>query len=118
MNKINLLQKFSLFSEHWTPKIIAELNDSHIKLARFKGDFVWHQHDVDELFLLVSGKLEIRFRDQTILMQEGEIVVVPKHVEHMPVADEEALVLLIEPKGTLNTGNVQDEKTVPQPEWI
>lgn len=112
MNKINLSQKFSLFNDFWSPKIIGELNDSHIKLAKLKGEFDWHHHEgEDELFFVVKGKLLIKFRDTEISLGEGELIVIPKGVDHLPVATDEVQVILIEPKGTLNTGNVITEKT-------
>ncbi len=119
MDTVNLAQKFSTFSDHWRPKIVAELNDSYIELVKVKGEFVWHHHDdVEELFLVVKGRLLIKFRDREVWVNEGELVVIPKGVEHMPVADEEAQVILIEPKTTVNTGNVQSERTVAAPQRI
>jgi mannose-6-phosphate isomerase-like protein (cupin superfamily) len=119
MNKVNLVQKFSLFQEHWSPKIVGELNESYVKLVKFNGEFVWHHHETeDELFLVVKGSLLIKLRDRDILLEEGEFVVIPKGVEHLPIAEEEAHVLLLEPKTTLNTGNVRDEKTVENTNWI
>ena len=113
MEKIVLAQKFSLFAEHWSPKIVGEFNDSYVKLAKLKGEFVWHHHnDEDELFFIVKGKLLIKFRDKDILLDEGEFIVIPKGVEHLPVAEQEVHVMLIEPKTTLNTGNVVNERTV------
>jgi len=113
MAKVNLAQKFSLFDEYWSPRIAGELNDSYVKLAKLKGEFVWHHHEAeDELFLVVKGRLLIRLRDRDIHLEEGEFVIIPKGVEHLPVAEEEAHVLLLEPKSTLNTGNVQNERTV------
>lgn len=113
MEKVNLLEKFSLFSEHFTPKIIAELNGQHVKLVKAKGPFVWHHHDhEDELFLVVKGRLDMELRDKTIRLEEGEMLVVPKGVEHRPVANEEVWIVLFEPANTLNTGNVVNEKTV------
>jgi mannose-6-phosphate isomerase-like protein (cupin superfamily) len=113
MEKIVLSQKFSLFAEQWSPKIIGELNDSYIKLAKLKGEFVWHHHDdEDELFFIVKGKLLIKFKDKDVSLDEGEFIVIPKGVEHLPVADQEVHVMLIEPKTTLNTGNVVNERTV------
>ena len=110
MEKIVLAEKFNLFTEHWSPKIVAELNDSYIKLAKLKGEFVWHHHDEEEeLFFVVKGTLLIKFRDKEVLLNEGECIVIPKGVEHLPVADEEVHVMLIEPKTTLNTGNVVNE---------
>ena len=112
MEKINLEQKYSLFHEFWSPKIVGELNDSYIKLAKLKGDFDWHHHDQeDELFLVVKGQLTIKFRDREVSLGAGELIVIPKGVDHLPVAAEEVQVMLIEPKGTLNTGNVITEKT-------
>ena len=112
MEKINLSRKFNLFSEHWSPKIIEELNDSYIKLAKLKGEFDWHHHEnEEEMFFVVKGQLTIKFRDKEINLDEGELIVIPKGVEHLPVAEEEVHVMLIEPKGTLNTGNVITEKT-------
>jgi mannose-6-phosphate isomerase-like protein (cupin superfamily) len=113
MEKIVLSQKFNLFAEYWSPKIVGELNDSYIKLAKLKGEFVWHHHDdEDELFFIVKGKLLIKFKDKDVLLDEGEFIVIPKGVEHLPVADQEVQVMLIEPKTTLNTGNVVNERTV------
>ena len=113
MEKVNLAHKFSLFEDHWSPKIAGEINDSYLKLVKFKGEFVWHHHEAeDELFLVVNGRFLVRLRDRDIWLEEGEFVIVPRGVEHKPVAEEEALVLLLEPKSTLNTGNVRDEKTV------
>lgn len=112
MNKVSLAQKFSSFNDFWSPKIVGELNDSHIKLVKLKGAFDWHHHDnEDELFLVVKGQLLIKFRDDEISLNEGEFIVIPKEVDHLPVAEEEVQVVLIEPKGTLNTGNVITEKT-------
>ena len=119
MNKVNLVQKFSLFQEHWSPKIVGELNDSYVKLAKLKGEFIWHQHATeDELFLVVKGSLLIKLRDRDIFLEEGEFVVIPKGVEHLPVAEKEAHVLLLEPKTTLNTGNIGNERTVADLEHI
>jgi mannose-6-phosphate isomerase-like protein (cupin superfamily) len=115
---INLSNKFNLFKEYWKPKIIAELNDSFVKIVKVKGEFVWHHHDdEDELFLVVKGKLMIKLKDRDILLREGELVVIPKGVEHKPVAEEEVHLMLIEPKTTVNTGNVTNEKTAA-PEWV
>jgi len=113
MEKVNLNQKFNRFQDYWQPKIAGELNDNYIKLVKFKGEFVWHHHETeDELFLVVKGTLLIKLRDHDIQLQEGEFVIIPKGVEHLPIAEEEAHVLLLEPKTTLNTGNVQNERTV------
>ncbi len=119
MEKVNLAHKFSLFEDHWSPKIAGEINDSYLKLVKFKGEFVWHHHEEeDELFLVVKGRFLVKLRDRDIWLEEGEFVIVPRGVEHKPIAEEEALVLLLEPKSTLNTGNVRDEKTVADVERI
>ncbi len=119
MNKANLVQKFSLFQDYWSPRIVGELNDSYIKLVKFKGEFVWHHHETeDELFLVLKGSLLIKLRDRDISLEEGEFVIIPKGVEHLPIADEEAHVLLLEPKTTLNTGNISNERTVADLERI
>src|SRR5262245_11683614 len=110
---VSLAQKLSLFADYWNPKIVGELNDSYIKLVKVKGEFVWHQHELeDELFLVVKGSLLIRLRDRDLHVGQGEFVVIPRGVEHLPVAAEEAHVLLLEPKTTVNTGNIQNERTV------
>jgi mannose-6-phosphate isomerase-like protein (cupin superfamily) len=119
MDKVNLAQKFGLFQEYWSPKIAGELNDSHVKLVKLKGEFVWHQHDTeDELFLVVKGSLLIKLRDRDIFLEEGEFVIIPRGVEHLPIAEEEAHVLLLEPKTTLNTGSIRNERTVADLESI
>ena len=118
MEKVNLANKFGLFQEYWSPKIVGELNDSYLKLAKLKGEFVWHHHEAeDELFLVVQGRLLIKLRDRDILLDEGEFVIIPRGVEHCPVAEEEVHVLLLEPKSTVNTGNVQNERTAGE-QWI
>ena len=109
---INLSEKLATFSEHWSPRIIGEVNDFHVKLAKLKGEFIWHHHaSEDELFLVVKGTLRIRFRDFEAVARAGEMIIVPRGVEHCPVADEEVHVLLLEPAMTLNTGNVRSERT-------
>ena len=119
MEKVNLNQKFSLIQDYWSPKIAGEINDSHVKLVKLKGEFVWHHHETeDELFLVVKGKLLIKLRDRDIWLQEGEFVIIPKGIDHLPIAEEEAHVLLLEPKTTLNTGNTQNERTVTNLEQI
>jgi mannose-6-phosphate isomerase-like protein (cupin superfamily) len=119
MQKINLADKLAGFSEHWKPKIIGELNGQHVKLAKFAGEFVWHHHEhEDELFLVVRGRFRMELRDRTIELEPGEMLIVPRGVEHRPVADEEVAVLLFEPAGTLNTGNVRGERTVERLEWL
>jgi len=115
---IKIFEKFALFQEYWHPKIVGELNDSYIKLAKLKGEFVWHHHEnEDELFLVVKGTLVIKLSERDLTIHEGEFVIIPKGVEHLPVAEEEVQVLLLEPKSTLNTGDVQNERTVAA-EWI
>lgn len=118
MDVINLSQKFSLFQEHWSPRIVGELNDSYVKLAKLQGEFVWHKHDhEDELFLVVKGRLQIRLRERDLWIGEGEFVVIPKGVEHCPVAVEEVHVVLLEPKSTVNTGDERNERTV-EAQWL
>jgi mannose-6-phosphate isomerase-like protein (cupin superfamily) len=118
MEVINLAQKFSLFQEHWSPRIAGELNGSYLKLVKLKGEFVWHHHESeDELFLVVKGKLLIKLRDRDLWLEEGEFVILPHGVEHCPVAAEEVHVILLEPKSTLNTGDIENERTVA-PQWI
>ena len=115
MKKVNLREKLSLFSDHWNPKIVGELNGQHVKLVKFQGEFVWHKHDAeDELFLVVQGRLRIEFRDRHQWLEEGEFLIVPRGVEHRPVADEEVHVLLFEPVTTLNTGDLRNDRTVDQ----
>jgi mannose-6-phosphate isomerase-like protein (cupin superfamily) len=112
LEKVNLSEKFGLFDEHWSPKIAGEVNDSYVKLVKFRGDFVWHKHDEeDEMFLVVRGSIVIKLRDGDVRLGEGEFVVIPRGVEHMPVAEEEAHVILFEPKTVLNTGDVRNERT-------
>lgn len=119
MEKINLVQKFSLFDEHWSPKIVGELNQQQIKLVKFQGDFIWHKHDEeDELFFVVKGSFIMELRDKNIELNEGEFLIVPKGIEHRPVAKEEAWVMLFEPASTLNTGDVQNERTKTELEKI
>lgn len=116
---INIQQKFQRFSDHWSPKVIADLNDSHVKLAKIQGEFVWHQHErEDELFLILYGQLVIEFRDRTLTLNPGEMVVIPKGVEHRPVAAQEVGIMLIEPKSIHHTGGVADPRTVTEWERI
>ena len=116
---INLQAKLSKFSEHWSPKIIAQMNDYHFKIAKAQGEFIWHDHpETDEVFLVLNGQLAIQFRDGRVELNEGEMFVVPKGVEHKPVAENECHILLIEPAGTVNTGDVVNEKTAPNDMWI
>jgi mannose-6-phosphate isomerase-like protein (cupin superfamily) len=113
MRRVNLKESFDLFDDYWSPKIAGEVNDSYVKLVKFKGQFIWHHHEAeDEMFLVVKGRLLIKFRDQEMWLEEGEMVIIPRGVEHQPVAEEEVHVLLFEPTSTLNTGNVQSERTV------
>ena len=115
MEKINLAQKLSLFDERWSPRIVGEVNDVQVKLAKLEGEFVWHRHEAeDELFLVVTGRLTIRFRDGEETLGPGELIIVPRDVDHLPVADQGTSVLLVEPKTTLNTGNVRNERTVAE----
>jgi mannose-6-phosphate isomerase-like protein (cupin superfamily) len=119
IEKVNLQQKFGLFQDRWSPKIVGEVNDSYVKLVRLQGEFVWHQHEVeDELFLVVKGQLTIKLRDGEVRLGEGEMVVIPHGVEHLPIAEDEVWVVLIEPKSTLNTGDVQNERTVAELERL
>ncbi len=119
MRKVNLAEKLGMFSSHWDPKIVGALNGQHVKLVKFLGPFVWHQHEKeDELFLVVRGAFRMEFRDSTVPVSEGELIIVPRGVEHRPVADEEVHVLLFEPESTVNTGTAGGERTVAQPEWI
>jgi mannose-6-phosphate isomerase-like protein (cupin superfamily) len=120
MERINLAEKLALFSSHWDPKIVAELNGQHVKLVKFRGEFVWHHHEhEDELFLVVRGSFRMQLRDREVPLREGELFVVPRGIEHRPVADEEVSVLLFEPASTLNTGNASEsDKTVARPGWI
>ncbi|HEX9422957.1 MAG TPA: cupin domain-containing protein [Pyrinomonadaceae bacterium] len=130
MDKINLAQKLSLINDHWNPRIIGELNGQYLKLVKFKGPFTWHHHETeDEMFLVVKGRFRMDFRENAgdrsesaghreVWLEEGELIIVPRGVEHRPAADEEAEVLLFEPASTLNTGNVRDEFTVPKIEWL
>lgn len=112
MNRINLAEKLSLFSRHWDPQIIAELNGQHVKLAKIQGEFVWHHHDhEDELFLVLRGSFRMEYRDRVVELREGDMVVVPRGVEHRPVAEHECSILLFEPAGTVNTGNTRGELT-------
>lgn len=116
MNAIDLREKFAAFSAHWSPRIVAELNGQHVKLVKLLGEFVWHHHDAeDELFLVHRGRLRMEFRDRVVELGAGEMIVVPRGVEHRPVAPEEVEIILFEPAGTLNTGNLINERTVAEP---
>lgn len=115
IQKVSLIEKLGSFHDYWSPKIAGELNDSFVKLVKLKGEFVWHHHEAeDELFLVVKGSLLMKLRDRDIRVEEGEFVIIPRGIEHLPVAEEEVHVLLLEPKSTLNTGNVANERTVAE----
>ena len=117
MEKVNLAETFGRFADRWSPKIVGELNGQHVKLVKLLGEFVWHKHDhEDELFLVIKGRFRMEFRDRNVWLEEGEFLIVPREVEHRPVAEEEAHILLFEPAGTLNTGDVRGERTVDEPE--
>jgi mannose-6-phosphate isomerase-like protein (cupin superfamily) len=123
LDKVNLAQKFSLFTEHYSPKIVGELNDCYVKLAKLQGDFMWHHHDnEDELFLVMKGALRMKVREngaeREIVIQPGEFIIIPRGVEHLPSADEETHIMLLELKTTLNTGNIQNERTLAKLERI
>ena len=116
---INFQNKLELFSEHWSPKVIAEMNDYQFKLVKIKGEFAWHQHaNTDETFIVLEGSMRIEFKDRTVQLSEGEMIVVPRGEEHKPFADEECKVLLVEPKGVVNTGETRSELTVENDVWI
>ncbi|MBF2051166.1 MAG: cupin domain-containing protein [Leptolyngbya sp. IPPAS B-1204] len=119
MEKVNLAEKLALFHDHWHPRVVGELNGQQVRLVKFQGEFVWHQHDhEDELFLVINGQFRMEFRDQTVELHEGEFIIVPRGVEHRPVAESEVSVLLFEPASVLNTGNVKNERTVVELETI
>ena len=119
MDKVSLSEKFDLVTEYWSPRVVGDLNGQQVKIAKFKGEFIWHRHDAeDEMFLVMRGRLAILLRDKTVELTEGEMFVVPRGVEHKPVAEEEVHTLLFEPASTVNTGNVRNEKTIVNPERI
>ena len=120
MKKVNIKEKLNLFSKHWSPKILGEVNDSYIKIFKAKGEFVWHKHDdEDEFFLVIKGELQIKFREnKKVTLKEGEFMIVPKGVEHLPYAEHECHILLFEPKVIINTGDVTSDKTVESLEWL
>jgi len=119
MKKINLEDKLSKFSEHWSPKVIAEMNDYQFKLVKIEGEFVWHDHpDTDEVFIVIEGTMHIEFEDRTIELREGEMLVVPKGVRHKPYAEAECKVMLVEPRGVVNTGDTGDELTADNDVWV
>lgn len=112
MDPVNLIEKFARIGDYWHPRVVGDVNDMQVKLVKLKGEFVWHHHEAeDELFLVLKGKLRMKLRDRDIYINEGEFVVIPKGVEHLPVAEDEVHLMLLEPKTTLNTGNVQSERT-------
>ena len=117
--KINLNSKFDKFHEHWSPKIIAEMNDYQFKLVKIKNEFIWHQHEhTDEVFIVIGGKIGIEFENETIEINEGEMIVIPKGKQHRPFAKQEAKIMLIEPRSVVNTGNIESEITAPSDQWI
>ena len=117
--KINLKEKLSKFSDHWSPKVIAEMNDYQFKLVKIKGDFVWHNHgDTDEFFLVIEGEMKIEFKDETVILKEGEIFVVPKGVEHKPYAEEECKIMIVDPRGVINTGDAESNLKASNDMWI
>lgn len=119
MHPVNIVEKFGKIDDYWNPRLLGELNDFAVKAVKLKGQFIWHHHDFeDELFLVVKGTLRMRFRDHESLIREGEFIIVPHGVEHQPVAEEEVYLILLEPKTTLNTGNLTNERTVRQLEQI
>ena len=119
MKKINISQKLAQFKDHWNPRIIGELNQQHVKLAKLKGEFIWHKHDdEDEMFLVLKGTLKIEFRDRTETIQENEIIIVPKGVEHKPIAEQEVSIMLFEPATTINTGDLDNERTRKNLEYL
>lgn len=119
MQSVNFAEKFAQFTDQWSPRIVGQLNDLHVKVAKIQGEFVWHSHaDTDELFIVNKGRMVIRMRDRDVLMKAGDMFVVPKGVEHKPVAEEECEIVMIEPAGTLNTGDATDDRTVDEPPWI
>ena len=119
MVKINLKEKLSKFTDHWSPRIIAEMNDYQFKVVKIKGDFVWHNHDdTDEVFIVLEGEMKIEFKDKTVELKEGEMFVVPKGVEHKPYSEKECKIMLVEPKGVVNTGDAGSNLTAPNDVWI
>ena len=119
MDKVNLEDKFSQFDGHWQPKIVGELNGQYVKLAKLKGEFVWHQHETeDEMFLVIKGQLLIKLRDRDVILNPGEFFIIPRGIEHIPMAEEEVQVMLFEPKSVINTGDVQDERTLGTSEFL
>ena len=119
MSKINLREKLEKFSDHWSPKVIAEMNDYQFKLVKIEGEFVWHNHtDTDETFIVIEGEMKIEFEDNTVALKEGEMYVVPKGVEHKPYAEEVCKIMIIEPRGVVNTGDIEGDLTASNDVWI
>ena len=119
MNKVNPIEKFKMISDYWDPKIAGELNGQQVKLAKFKGPFIWHKHDEeDEFFMVIEGSFNMELRDKTITLNPGEFIIIPKGVEHRPVAENEALVMMFEPASTLNTGDQQNDMTKDKLDWV
>ena len=119
MKKINFQDKFQTFSDHWSPKVIAEMNDYQFKLVKIKDDFIWHKHDdTDEVFIVIKGEIFIEFENETINLTDGEMIVVPKGIKHSPFANNEAMIMLVEPRGVVNTGDQKNDLTVPNDQWI
>ncbi len=119
MERINLRDKLAKFSDHWSPKVIAEMNDYQFKLVKIQGEFVWHEHeDTDEAFIVIEGEMRIEFEDEVVDLREGEMCVVPKGVRHRPIADSECKVMLVEPRGVVNTGDAESDLTAPNDEWV
>ena len=119
MKKINLQSKYKKFNDLWSPKVIAEMNDYQFKLAKIKDDFIWHQHsNTDEVFIVIEGTINIEFEDETVKLDAGEMIVVPKGKKHRPYANEEAKIMLVEPKGVANTGDIESDLTAPNDQWI
>jgi len=119
MNKVNLEDKFSQFDGHWQPKVVGELNGQYVKLAKLKGEFVWHQHETeDELFMVIKGDLLIKLRDRDVILKPGEFFIIPRGVEHIPIAENEVEVMLFEPKSVINTGDILDERTLDTSEFL
>ena len=119
MKKINLKSKFEEFADQWSPKVIEEMNDYQFKLVKIENDFTWHKHDdTDETFLVIEGKMGIEFEDQTVELSEGEMIVIPKGKKHKPYADKEAKIMIIEPKGVINTGDVTNDLTAKNDQWV
>mgnify|MGYP001453534719 CR=1 FL=1 len=119
MSKVNIREKLSMFSEKWSPKVIAEMNDYQFKLVKIEGEFVWHNHsETDEVFIVLEGRMKIEFEDKTVQLNEGEMYVVPKGVRHKPSAEHECRIMLVEPKGVINTGEVESDLRAPNDEWV